>query len=103
MDLDFFITFSSISGVLGNSGQIAYAAANTFLDELCEYRLHKLGLPALSIAWGPITGAGVLQRNAEIMPILESYGFSLMHYTTGKLFCKIIERTCKNITAICSK
>ena len=83
MDLDFFIMFSSISGILGNVGQVAYAAANSFLDQLCEYRRHKLGLPALSVNWGPISGAGVLERNAGITSILETAGFYPLHYTTG--------------------
>ena len=83
MDLDFFIMFSSISGILGNVGQVAYAAANSFLDQLCEYRRHKLGLPALSVNWGPISGAGVLERNVDITSILETAGFYPLHYTTG--------------------
>ena len=87
MELDFFIMFSSISGILGNSGQVAYAAANSFLDQLCEYRRHKLGLPALSVNWGPISGAGVLERNTDITSILETTGFYTLHYTTGRLIC----------------
>lgn len=83
MDLDFFIMFSSVSGALGNAGQIAYAAANTFLDEICEYRQQKLDLPALSIAWGPIAGAGVLSRKVNVLPVLESYGLTSIHYKAG--------------------
>ena len=84
MDLNFFIMFSSVSGVLGNVGQVAYAAANSFMDQLCEYRRYKLGLPALSVNWGPISGAGVLERNIDITSILETNGFYTLHYTTGK-------------------
>ena len=83
MNLDFFIMFSSTSGVLGNIGQVAYAAANSFMDQLCEYRVHKLGLPGLAVNWGPISGAGVLERNTEITSILEASGFHALHYTTG--------------------
>ncbi|MEZ0369155.1 MAG: SDR family NAD(P)-dependent oxidoreductase, partial [Candidatus Sericytochromatia bacterium] len=50
--LDFFICYSSITAPLGMPGQANYAAANSFLDALMEYR-RSLGKPALSIDWGP--------------------------------------------------
>ncbi|OJJ78433.1 uncharacterized protein ASPGLDRAFT_62541 [Aspergillus glaucus CBS 516.65] len=43
--LDFFVLFSSITGIMGFGSQANYAAANTFLDSFVKYR-HSKQLPA---------------------------------------------------------
>jgi FkbH-like protein len=53
--LDFFITTSTSSVLLGAPGQTNYVLANAFMDALAQYRQH-MGQPALSVNWGPWKG-----------------------------------------------
>lgn len=69
--LDFFIALSSIAGVIGNSGQAAYAAANAFLDDFMEYRRSK-GLPGTTIDLTAVRDVGYLaevdsKRQQEVL------------------------------------
>ncbi|KAF2705174.1 BcPKS8, polyketide synthase [Pleomassaria siparia CBS 279.74] len=62
--LDFFVVISSAAGAVGNRGQAAYAAANTFLNGFTQYRIAK-GLPAASIDLTAVSDAGYLAEDLE--------------------------------------
>jgi acyl carrier protein len=61
--LDFFVALSSAAGAVGNRGQAAYSAANTFLNALVQYRI-SLGLPASCLDLTAVSDAGYLAENA---------------------------------------
>jgi polyketide synthase 12 len=88
-----FVLFSSIVGVMGNAGQASYAAANAFLDALAQHR-HALGLPALSVAWGPWAGEGMAARLSDtdrsrmrkrgLLPLSPIEGLALLDAALGR-------------------
>lgn len=79
LPLDFFVCFSSVASLVGSPGQSNYAAGNAFMDLLAHSR-QSVGLPALSINWGPWVGEGMA---ATQLKRLESKGFGAIDIEPG--------------------
>ncbi|MFC9293541.1 SDR family NAD(P)-dependent oxidoreductase [Streptomyces sp. NPDC057010] len=87
LELDAFVLFSSISGLIGAAGQGNYAAANTFQDALAHHR-RAAGLPATALAWGlweqgggmadSLDGTGIARMaRAGVAPLAQADGLAL--------------------------
>ncbi|HEV7362577.1 MAG TPA: SDR family NAD(P)-dependent oxidoreductase, partial [Mycobacterium sp.] len=63
LQLDFFLSTSSIASVWGGFGQTAYGAANAFLDGLA-WRLRERGVSGISVNFGPWS-AGMADEEAR--------------------------------------
>ncbi len=72
--LEHFVCFSSFSVIVGAPRQSAYNAGNAFLDALAHHR-RAAGLPALTVDWGGIRGAGFIERNRKAADYLEKVGY----------------------------
>ena len=62
--VDFFILISSAAGAVGNRGQAAYAAANTFLNGFAQYLLTQ-GINSASLDLTAVSDAGYLAEDAD--------------------------------------
>lgn len=74
MDLDFFVLFSSLSGIIGQSGQANYASANTFLYAFVKYR-QSLDLPCTAIVLGMMESVGYLTENVDLLRKIQGIGW----------------------------
>ena len=81
--MDFIVCFSSIASLLGSPGQGNYAAANAFMDGLAHHR-RGMGLPGLSINWGPWAEGGMAaQLNQQNQARLGNLGMRSIPLESG--------------------
>ncbi|MGZ5829725.1 MAG: SDR family NAD(P)-dependent oxidoreductase [Xanthobacteraceae bacterium] len=73
--LDWFLMHGSVSAMLGAAGQSNYVVANHLLEALVAHRQRR-GLPAQTVAWGPIASAGVVARSDQLRRYFELLGFT---------------------------
>jgi acyl carrier protein len=96
LPLDFFVCFSSMASLLGSPGQGNYAAANAFMDALV-YQRRALGLPGLSINWGPWSSEGMAAQHADR---IQAQGIHLIAPAQGRqLFARLFNQNLSHIGA----
>jgi 6-methylsalicylic acid synthase len=67
--LDFFVMFSSCGQLVRLSGQVGYAAANSFLDGLAAYRCRDGHRETTSLAWTSWRGIGMAETTSSIVTL----------------------------------
>ncbi len=102
--LDFFVLFSSVSGVIGNAGQSDYAFGNSFMDSFVEIRegLRSKGKrrgKTLSINWPLWKDGGMkvdektsqrMENASGVAPLSVSYGLKAFTDTLKSDFSQVI-------------
>ena len=86
-DLDCFILFSSLTSLMGNSGQSDYASANGFMDDFSAWRNNLVTAgqrkgKTIAINW-PLWKTGGMQVSADIEKYLAAQGMSLLTEAQG--------------------
>jgi acyl transferase domain-containing protein/NADPH:quinone reductase-like Zn-dependent oxidoreductase/SAM-dependent methyltransferase/acyl carrier protein len=79
--LDFFVCYSSAGSLMGSAGQANHAAANGFLDALCQFRRAE-GKSAVAVNWGAWSQIGSA-TSAELAARLSAHGISRIEPEAG--------------------
>ena len=64
-DMDFFVTLSSVTSIVGNRGQANYAAGNSFQDAFCRHLVAKGIRKAASINLGSVESVGYVAEKLD--------------------------------------
>lgn len=73
-DLDFFICLSSMSGIVGVSGQSNYGAGNSYQDALVHQRI-AAGQKGVSLNLGVVLSVGYVAEHERVKTMLEGKGY----------------------------
>eukprot|EP00756_Hemistasia_phaeocysticola_P028773 Hpha_TRINITY_DN16192_c0_g4::TRINITY_DN16192_c0_g4_i1::g.7701::m.7701 len=83
LELDYFVMFSSIYGLLGYRELTHYAAANAYQDGLAQFRRSR-SLPATAVSWGTWADAGMAHGfGAGFRSFWESQGMGFVPLDGG--------------------
>ena len=97
-ELEFFIMFGSAGSTIAAPGQANYAAANAFLDAFAHFR-QALGLPALTIGWGPWSVGMVEELKLE--KIYAQRGIELITPAVGaRILDRLVNQKVPSVVAI---
>lgn len=77
LELDHFVVYGSVSAMVGNPGQAAYAAANAYLDGLVHHRRAQ-GLTGTCVRWGAIGDVGIVARDTATERHLAGLGLKAL-------------------------
>ncbi|KAL3473204.1 beta-ketoacyl synthase [Aspergillus californicus] len=77
-NVDYFVLFSSGSGLIGRSGQANYAAGNTFLDAFVQYR-HSLHRPCSALNIGAVEDVGYVSQNKHVLDHFHATSTHTLH------------------------
>jgi polyketide synthase PksL len=106
LDLEFFVTFSSVSAYFGDYGVGSYAYANAFMDSYMTWReqarvQHKRRGLSISLAW-PYWEEGGMELSSEELAIYRDYsGLGLLSVEQGiEYFQRAIAHQSSNILIV---
>jgi acyl carrier protein len=99
-DLGCFVLCSSVASVLGSPGQGNYCAANAFLDALAHHR-RSLGLPGLSINYGPWAEVGLAAAQSNRGARLAMSGVESFTPQQGaEVFARLLTEAAAQVSAM---
>ncbi|KAL2846914.1 hypothetical protein BJY01DRAFT_213165 [Aspergillus pseudoustus] len=76
--VDYFVLFSSLSGLIGQTGHANYAAGNSHLDAFVQYR-HSLGLAGSAVNIGVMQDVGYVSSQAEALEHFAATSAHMLH------------------------